>query len=197
MLKVWAGAYTPYWLAAFVGNSNSTCVVFHLGILIGTTVALRKNKTWFLDRLFDNCSTDSCYWLLCVCVCVCVHVRTHQYVYTINLHISLNTHTHTHTYSTHTYPPVSPWWCTCNPRPCTFIFTHLHTLLTVVYHHGKSATGGHYTADVFHPACSGWVRADDSIIRSIPEDFVLKPGGSAGVHKVAYLLIYRRRDTIV
>jgi hypothetical protein len=50
---------------------------------------------------------------------------------------------------------------------------------------------------VFHPVSGGWVRADDSIIRSIPEDFVLKPGGSAGVNKVAYLLIYRRKDTIM
>ena len=90
---------------------------------------------------------------------------------------------HTHTHHTHIY---------------TYSHTHTHTHThAVVYHHGKSATGGHYTADVFHPACGGWVRADDNIIRSIPEEFVLKPGGSAGVNKVAYLLIYRRRDTIM
>ena len=65
----------------------------------------------------------------------------------------------------------------------------------VVYHHGKMATGGHYTSDVFHSGYGGWVRIDDSILKPIPDEFVLKPGGGV-VNKNAYLLFYRRLDTI-
>lgn len=68
-------------------------------------------------------------------------------------------------------------------------------ICAVVYHHGKTVTGGHYTCDVFHTGSNGWVRIDDSLLRSIPEDFVRTPGGSMP-NKTAYLLFYRRQDTI-
>lgn len=76
---------------------------------------------------------------------------------------------------------------------------HAHTLnahaQTVVYHHGKTATGGHYTCDTHHPVCGGWVRTDDSNLKLVPEEHVLKPPANQS-NKVAYLLFYRRLDTL-
>ncbi|KXT12295.1 hypothetical protein AC579_5659, partial [Pseudocercospora musae] len=44
-------------------------------------------------------------------------------------------------------------------------------LTSVVYHHGKSAAGGHYTVDVLRQDSREWIRMDDTIIRRIrPED---------------------------
>lgn len=46
-----------------------------------------------------------------------------------------------------------------------------YRLTSVVYHHGKSAAGGHYTVDVLREDSREWVRIDDTIIRRIrPED---------------------------
>jgi ubiquitin carboxyl-terminal hydrolase 10 len=46
-----------------------------------------------------------------------------------------------------------------------------YKLTSVVYHHGKSAAGGHYTVDVLRGDGREWVRMDDTIIRRIrPED---------------------------
>ena len=83
----------------------------------------------------------------------------------------------------HTPPPSPPLTPPPPPPP------------PVVYHHGKAATGGHYTSDVFHPACGGWVRLDDGLLKAVPEEFVLRPA-SQGSNKVAYLLFYRRLDTV-
>ena len=64
----------------------------------------------------------------------------------------------------------------------------------VVYHHGKYATGGHYTCDVCHPVCGGWVRIDDSVLKPVSEEMVLRQNQTN--NKVAYLLFYRRVDSI-
>ena len=46
-----------------------------------------------------------------------------------------------------------------------------YRLSSVVYHHGKSAAGGHYTVDVLRQDGRDWVRIDDTYIRRIrPED---------------------------
>jgi ubiquitin carboxyl-terminal hydrolase 10 len=66
-------------------------------------------------------------------------------------------------------------------------------LTAVVYHHGISSTGGHYTCDVLLPHCGGWINADDSNLCTLSEDKVLK-GQNKEKHKVAYLLCYRRAD---
>lgn len=62
--------------------------------------------------------------------------------------------------------------------------------LTVVYHHGKKATGGHYTTAVYHPAVNNWIMMDDSLVKHVSVGAVLKnfPG------RVPYLLYYRRVD---
>lgn len=84
-----------------------------------------------------------------------------------------------------------------------------YTALTlVVYHHGRHATGGHYTVDVLRQDHSEWIRIDDTNIEPVREDEVvtinaegLRNSQAAGVQinpstgvpdKVAYLLFYKR-----
>lgn len=58
-----------------------------------------------------------------------------------------------------------------------------YRLTSVVYHHGKSAAGGHYTVDVLRQDSREWIRMDDTIIRRIrPED--VAEGGSEEDPKV-------------
>ena len=60
---------------------------------------------------------------------------------------------------------------------------------SVVYHHGKNAWGGHYTSDVCHPI-HGWIRADDTRLKIVPANYVLKPIQG----KDPYVLFYHRTD---
>lgn len=64
--------------------------------------------------------------------------------------------------------------------------------LPVVYHHGNSATGGHYTTDVFQIGLNGWLRIDDQSVRVINQYQVVKPAAE----RTAYLLYYRRVDLL-
>ncbi|KAJ7729490.1 hypothetical protein B0H14DRAFT_2479923 [Mycena olivaceomarginata] len=74
-----------------------------------------------------------------------------------------------------------------------------YKLFGVVYHHGVSASGGHYTLDVLHPTRfpgsatgtgserEGWVRIDDELVSDVrPVDVFGAPEGDS------YLLFYRR-----
>ncbi|XP_015223633.1 ubiquitin carboxyl-terminal hydrolase 10 isoform X2 [Lepisosteus oculatus] len=67
-----------------------------------------------------------------------------------------------------------------------------YRLFAVVYHHGNSATGGHYTTDVFHIGLNGWLRIDDQAVKVINQFFVTKPTAE----RTAYLLYYRRVDLL-
>ncbi|XP_072135991.1 ubiquitin carboxyl-terminal hydrolase 10 isoform X1 [Mobula birostris] len=67
-----------------------------------------------------------------------------------------------------------------------------YRLFAVVYHHGNSATGGHYTTDVFHIGLNGWLRIDDQIVKVINQYQVVKPSPE----RTAYLLYYRRVDLL-
>ncbi|KAJ6260387.1 hypothetical protein Dda_4613 [Drechslerella dactyloides] len=49
-----------------------------------------------------------------------------------------------------------------------------YKLISVVYHHGKSATNGHYTVDVRRQ--DGWLRIDDTVVRRISETDVATDG---------------------
>lgn len=69
---------------------------------------------------------------------------------------------------------------------------HTVASLTVVYHHGSSATGGHYTTDVFQIGLSGWLRIDDQTVRVVSQCQVVK----AAAGRTAYLLYYRRVDLL-
>lgn len=64
-----------------------------------------------------------------------------------------------------------------------------YNLFAVVYHHGKNSCGGHYTCDVCHPFY-GWIRADDTRLKTVPSSYVLKPTQG----KDPYMLFYRRTD---
>ncbi|XP_034046230.1 ubiquitin carboxyl-terminal hydrolase 10 isoform X2 [Thalassophryne amazonica] len=67
-----------------------------------------------------------------------------------------------------------------------------YRLFAVVYHHGNSATGGHYTTDVFHIGLNGWLRIDDQTVKVINQFQVVKQT----VERTAYLLYYRRIDLL-
>uniref|UniRef100_A0A4W3ITT9 Ubiquitin carboxyl-terminal hydrolase n=1 Tax=Callorhinchus milii TaxID=7868 RepID=A0A4W3ITT9_CALMI len=67
-----------------------------------------------------------------------------------------------------------------------------YRLFAVVYHHGNSATGGHYTTDVFHIGLNGWLRIDDQLVKVINQYQVVKPSAE----RTAYLLYYRRVDLL-
>ncbi|KAG9352503.1 hypothetical protein JZ751_020917 [Albula glossodonta] len=67
-----------------------------------------------------------------------------------------------------------------------------YRLFAVVYHHGNSATGGHYTTDVFHIGLNGWLRIDDQVVKVITQYQVVKQTAE----RTAYLLYYRRVDLL-
>ncbi|XP_026233498.1 ubiquitin carboxyl-terminal hydrolase 10 isoform X3 [Anabas testudineus] len=67
-----------------------------------------------------------------------------------------------------------------------------YRLFAVVYHHGNSATGGHYTTDVFHIGLNGWLRIDDQAVKVINQYQVVKQTSE----RTAYLLYYRRLDLL-
>uniref|UniRef100_A0A2I3SSD3 Ubiquitin carboxyl-terminal hydrolase n=1 Tax=Pan troglodytes TaxID=9598 RepID=A0A2I3SSD3_PANTR len=67
-----------------------------------------------------------------------------------------------------------------------------YRLFAVVYHHGNSATGGHYTTDVFQIGLNGWLRIDDQTVKVINQYQVVKPTAE----RTAYLLYYRRVDLL-
>jgi ubiquitin carboxyl-terminal hydrolase 10 len=75
-----------------------------------------------------------------------------------------------------------------------------HPLFIALYHHGLSASGGHYTLDVLHPNVDmtsaptkpreGWIRIDDELVSDVhPEDVF---GPAERDDRCAYLLFYRR-----
>ncbi|KAJ8480867.1 hypothetical protein ONZ51_g6373 [Trametes cubensis] len=72
-----------------------------------------------------------------------------------------------------------------------------YQLFGVLYHHGPSASGGHYTLDVLHPnrelsdrPRAAWIRIDDELVSDVRPDDVF--GGLDRDDRHAYLLFYRR-----
>ncbi|KAG6809225.1 hypothetical protein H0H92_001104 [Tricholoma furcatifolium] len=69
-----------------------------------------------------------------------------------------------------------------------------YKLFGALYHHGQSASGGHYTLDVLHPgrnAVEGWMRIDDELVSDVHLGDVFAPQHD-DESKAAYLLFYRR-----
>lgn len=88
-----------------------------------------------------------------------------------------------------------------------------YKLFGALYHHGVSASGGHYTLDVLHPnrypappvnsssspspaaqkMREGWVRIDDEFVSDVRVDDVFGPQAfERDENRCAYLLFYRR-----
>lgn len=66
----------------------------------------------------------------------------------------------------------------------------------VLYHHGLSASGGHYTLDVLHPnrdmsqkPREAWIRIDDELVSDVLPRDVFEADRD---HRCPYLLFYRR-----
>lgn len=51
-----------------------------------------------------------------------------------------------------------------------------YKLTSVVYHHGKNASGGHYTVDVRRQDGDQWIRLDDTVIRRVRSEDVAETG---------------------
>jgi ubiquitin carboxyl-terminal hydrolase 10 len=51
-----------------------------------------------------------------------------------------------------------------------------YRLNSVVYHHGKNASGGHYTADVRRQDGREWIRIDDTVIKRLRSEDVAEAG---------------------
>ena len=51
-----------------------------------------------------------------------------------------------------------------------------YKLIAVIYHHGKIASGGHYTADVRRQEAKEWIRIDDTLIRRVRNEDIAKAG---------------------
>lgn len=58
--------------------------------------------------------------------------------------------------------------------------TPRYKLTAVVYHHGKNASGGHYTVDVRRQDGTEWIRIDDTVIRRIRNEDVAEGGAEEG-----------------
>lgn len=51
-----------------------------------------------------------------------------------------------------------------------------YKLIAAVYHHGKNASGGHYTVDVRRQDGREWIRLDDTVIRRVRSEDVAEGG---------------------
>ena len=77
-----------------------------------------------------------------------------------------------------------------------------YTLCGVLYHHGESAGGGHYTVDVLHLNGDGdtgkvWLHIDDEAVSPVRDEDVFGEHGTdsaerAADERCAYLLFYCR-----
>jgi ubiquitin carboxyl-terminal hydrolase 10 len=72
-----------------------------------------------------------------------------------------------------------------------------YRLIAVVYHHGKNASGGHYTVDVRRQDGREWIRLDDTLIRRVRSEDVAE-GDSEEDPKVlaAVLEAHKKQDSI-
>ncbi|CAM9017399.1 unnamed protein product [Wickerhamomyces anomalus] len=66
-----------------------------------------------------------------------------------------------------------------------------YKLIGVVYHHGISSEGGHYTVDVLRKELGEWIRIDDTKITKLKAQEVLSGDNDNNV-KTAYILMYQK-----
>jgi ubiquitin carboxyl-terminal hydrolase 10 len=72
-----------------------------------------------------------------------------------------------------------------------------YRLSAVVYHHGKNASGGHYTVDVRRQEGREWVRLDDTVIRRVRAADVAEGGSEEDPAVLAKALEQHKRDSSV
>lgn len=70
-----------------------------------------------------------------------------------------------------------------------------YRLTGVVYHHGKNASGGHYTVDLRRQEGKEWIRMDDTAIRRIRADDVAEGGAEEDPKVLAAALEQHKNDT--
>lgn len=71
-----------------------------------------------------------------------------------------------------------------------------YRLTAVVYHHGKNASGGHYTVDVRRQDGREWVRLDDTVIRRVKPEDVAEGGSEEDPKVLAAAMEAHKRDTV-
>jgi ubiquitin carboxyl-terminal hydrolase 10 len=78
-----------------------------------------------------------------------------------------------------------------------------YELYGVLYHHGDSAGGGHYTIDILHPNGDGnteedWLHIDDEVVTRMGHEDVFGEHSTerAAKEQCAYLLFYCRTSPI-
>ena len=69
-----------------------------------------------------------------------------------------------------------------------------YRLISVVYHHGKNASGGHYTVDVRRQDGREWIRLDDTVIRRLRTEEVAEGGSEEDPKILAAVLEQHKRD---
>jgi ubiquitin carboxyl-terminal hydrolase 10 len=69
-----------------------------------------------------------------------------------------------------------------------------YRLTAVVYHHGKNATGGHYTVDLRRQEDREWIRMDDTVIRRIRTEDVAEGGAEEDPKVLAAALEQHKND---
>lgn len=69
-----------------------------------------------------------------------------------------------------------------------------YRLSAVVYHHGKNASGGHYTVDVRRQDGTEWIRLDDTVIRRVRSEDVAEAGAEEDPKILAKALEQHKRD---
>jgi ubiquitin carboxyl-terminal hydrolase 10 len=69
-----------------------------------------------------------------------------------------------------------------------------YRLSAVVYHHGKNASGGHYTVDLRRQDGREWIRMDDTVIRRIRTEDVAEGGSEEDPKVLAAALEQHKKD---
>ena len=72
-----------------------------------------------------------------------------------------------------------------------------YRLVSVIYHHGKNASGGHYTVDVRRQDGREWIRLDDTVIRRVRSEDVAEGGSEEDPKVLAAALEKHKRDQSV
>lgn len=70
-----------------------------------------------------------------------------------------------------------------------------YRLTAVVYHHGKNASGGHYTVDLRRQEGKEWIRMDDTILRRIRAEDVAEGGAEEDPKILAAALEQHNKDS--